>query len=302
MRRLFPSLPTPVLAGALLTGVLMTLALRPGPAGAQALSGQDLFRSNCEGCHPLPDPDDEKYQQFKRADWEKVLKEMVEVRGATLNQREFTAVLNYLDSFNRPAREIHWVQTPAASHQVAPKPADAGKLPGGWVDLTVGGDELVPWAVQTDAAGKTAFFAPLREAPASQLPLLLDNSGIFRSGTLAARVQLVSGKGAAAAGIVFGYRSPQQFYGVRLSPADAILYEVRGGERALLARTPLALPLKQWHALKVDVTGKEAKVTLNGQPVPQLTRTLPAYQGGHAGLATQGDTRALFDQWQVTVK
>ena len=36
--------------------------------------------------------------------------------------------------------------------------------------------------------------------------------------------------------------------------------------------------------------------------LPALSRKLEAYRGGRAGLQTQGDTLALFDQWQVAVK
>jgi hypothetical protein len=113
---------------------------------------------------------------------------------------------------------------------------------------------------------------------------------------------MISGKGALGAGLIFGFRNPQAFFGVRISPRDVVLYQVKGGERALLARASSSVPLKQWQTLGVDVNGSEVKVLLNGKPVPALTRQLPGYQGGRFGLHTQGDTAALFDAWQVTVK
>jgi hypothetical protein len=282
------------LAGAALIGI----ALAPRPSMSQALSGFDLYRSNCDGCHELYDPEEPKRS---RQEWQTILTRMVKERGATLNQREFGAVLNYLDSFNRPRREIQWVDAPAKSHKAAFTSADAGKLPAEWVDLTLGGDAQVPWAVQADPSGKAVYLSPLKSAGEGQFPVVIDNTGVVENGGASVRAQLVSGKGSVGAGIVFGFRSPQSYYGVRLSPRDVILYEVQNGQRALLARYAAALPMKQWQTLAVQVDGKSVKVTLNAKPLPELSRTLPAYRGGRMGVHTQGDTLALFDEWAVTV-
>lgn len=283
----------------LLAGALLGTVLAPKPAPAQILSGFDVYRSNCGGCHELYDPEDPKRT---RQQWDDVLKRMVKVRGATLTPQEYTAVLNYLDSFNRPKREIQWVESPAKSRKAALDPKLTGKLPAEWVDLTVGADAQVPWAIQADAAGKEAYLSPLKAAGENQLPLLIDNTGIVKDGAATVRTQIVSGKGSVGAGVVFGFRNPQSFYGVRIGPRDVVLYQVQGGERALLARGVMATPMKKWQVLGVDVSGKSVTVSVNGKPVPGMTKSLDAYQGGRMGIHTQGDTVALFDQWQITVK
>ncbi len=290
-----------VVVGAIggLVGALVAMGPSARPVQAQVLSGFDAFRTNCVGCHELPDPEERKRT---RKEWDAVLTDMVKNRGATLSTQEFTAVLNYLDSFNRPKREIQWIEAAAKSRTLKLTPADAGKLPAEWVDLTVGADETVPWAVQADPTGKTIYLSPLKAVGENQFPLLIDNSGLVRNGSVQARLQIVSGKGAVGAGVVFGFRNAQSYYGVRVGPRDIVLYEMQGGQRALLGRAPASAPLKQWHVLKVDVAGKNVKVSLNGQPVAALDRSLQAYQGGRFGLQTQGDTVALFDQWQVTVQ
>jgi hypothetical protein len=280
-------------------GVLIGIGLSPSPAPAQALSGFDVFRSNCGGCHELPDPEDPKRT---RQAWDVILTRMVKERGATLSKQEYAAVLSYLDSFNREKRDIKWVDTPAQSHATQLKAADAGKLPTQWVDLTIGAEQEIPWAVQADPQGKVVYLSPLKSAATDQFPVLIDNSGIVQSGTATARLQVLSGKGKLGAGLVFGFRSPQQYYGVRISPRDIVLYEVNGGQRALLARAAVAAPLKQWHTLSVDVADKAVKVSLNGKPVPSLNQTLQSYKGGRVGINTQEDTVALFDQWTVSVK
>jgi hypothetical protein len=295
-RRIFVRLAVSAVA---LGGLLMGAALTPRPAPAQVLSGFDVYRTNCDGCHELYDPEDPKHT---RKEWETIMNRMVKQRGATLSTAEFTAVLNYLDSFNRPRREIQWVEVPAKSHKAVLSPADDGKLPADWVDLTLGADVQVPWAVQANVMAKTAYLTPLKGAPEGQFPALIDNTGLVQNGSASVRLQMISGKGALGAGVLFGFRNPQSFYGVRVSQRDIVLYQVQGGERALVARATSSLPLKQWQSLGVDVNGTEVKVLLNGKPVPELTRQLAAYKGGRFGLHTQGDTAALFDAWQVTVK
>jgi hypothetical protein len=287
--------------GAAAVLAVLALAALPAtrPALAQTLSGLDVYRSNCTGCHDLYDPEDPKRS---RKEWDEILTRMVKQRGATLNKQEYAAVLNYLDSFNRERREIRWLEEPAKSRKVAFDPKDSGKLPPEWVDVTGGGDVEIPWAVQGDAAGKTAYVQPLKSAEQGHYPILVDNTGLVESGGAATRLQIVSGKGAVGAGIVFGFRNPQSYYGVRVSPRDVVLYEVQGGRPALLARASTPAPLKQWHTLGVQVAGKDVKVTLNGKPVPELARSIGSYRGGRFGIHTQGDTVAMFDQWQLDVK
>lgn len=287
-----------LVGGAMAVAGLVSTALNSRPAQAQLLSGFDVYRANCGGCHELYDPEDPKRT---REQWDAVLTRMVRVRGATLNKQEYTAVLNYLDSFNRPKREIQWNESPAKSWKATFKPADSGKLPAEWVDLTIGADTVVPWAVQADQAKKAAFIGPLKSAGENQFPAVMDNTGVVESGSAATRLQLVSGKGAVGAGVIFGFKNPQSYYGVRVGPRDLVLYEVQG-QRALLRRAPMAVPLKQWQTLEVAVSGKNVQVSLNGKPVAALTTTIPNYRGGRMGINTQGDTVAMFDQWSVTVK
>lgn len=282
-----------------LVAVIAGVSVSPRAARAQILSGFDVYRSNCDGCHELYDPESPKRT---RAQWSTILTRMVKVRGATLNDREYGAVLNYLDSFNRVKREIKWIDTPAKSHKATFTVADGGKLPVEWVDLNVGGDEQVPWALQPDPAAKTAYLSPLKSAGENQFPVLIDNTGTMRNGSVSTRLQLLSGKQSVGAGVVFGFKNPQSYLGVRVSPRDVVLYEVTGGQRALIRRAPVAAPLKSWHTLAVETAGQQVTVSFDGKPLGALTTAVTSYQGGRVGVNTQSDTIALFDQWQVTVK
>lgn len=279
-------------------GAALIAPLPLGAAPAQVVSGFDVFRSNCGGCHELYDPEN---PVRTREQWDEILTRMVQLRGATLSKPEHAAVLSYLDSFNRPKGENVWVEAPARSHALALAPADVGKLPSPWVELTPGADRPVPWAVQGDPAAKAFYLSPLKTVAQERVTAIIDNSGFVESGSVVTRLQVVSGRGAVGAGIVFGYVGPQSFYTVRLSPSGVALYEARGGPPAPLARTEMPLAQKQWHVLRADLAGGEVKISVDGKPVPELSRALPGYRAGRVGLHTHGDTVAVFDQWEVTV-
>jgi hypothetical protein len=132
-------------AGLLFAAALAAPALTaPSAPAAQGVSGLDVFRMNCDGCHELPAPDNPKRT---RAEWQAILQKMVKEKGASLNQAEFTAVLNYLDSFNQVRRQVSWVEKPAVSHKFALEAAMIGKLPDPWVNLTPGASVDSLWAV-----------------------------------------------------------------------------------------------------------------------------------------------------------
>ena len=281
-----------------LVGAALMAPLSPGAAPAQVLSGFDVFRSNCGGCHEPYDPES---PVRTREQWDEILTRMVQIQGATLSKPEHAAVLSYLDSFNRAKRETTWVDAPARSHTSTLAPADLGKLPAPWMELTPGVDTPVPWAVQGDPVAKTLYLSPLKTVAQERLTAIIDNSGIVENGRMVTRLQVVSGRGAVGAGILFGYVGAQSFYCVRLSSTGVALYEERGGPPLLLARAEMPLPQKQWHTLRVDLAGGEVKINVNGKPVTELSRALPGYRAGRLGLHTQGDTVAVFDQWEVTV-
>ncbi len=282
--------------GSALLGAVLLIALGTATTGrAQTLSGLDLYRTRCDGCHELPEPDEPKRS---RIEWDQILTRMIRTRGAVVSPPEKTALLNYLDSFNRPAREIRWVETPARSRKAAFPSAQTGKLPEEWVDLTLGADETIPWAIQGDA--RSTYVQPLKGAAENQFPSLLDNTGVVQSGTSRARFQLLAGK-SPGAGLLFGYRSPQSYFGVRVAPQNAVLYEVQGGQRALRARAGVGVTLKEWHTVAVEIKGKAVQISLDGKPLPDLTRTLEGYRGGRCGIHTQGDTLARFDQWELMI-
>jgi hypothetical protein len=269
-------------------------ALRPAPA-SQGVSGIDVFRTSCEGCHDLPDPENPRRS---RAEWQAVLTKMVREKGATLNDKEFAAVLDYLDSFNQPHAEPAWKEQPAASHRAEFIAAQMGKLPDNWISLSPGGGRPGSWAVRREPAGKVFALGP-DHAAAEGPQLLIDNSGSLTSATIAARVRLpATGEGA---GLVFGFRGAHSYFAARLSATtrDLAVYQVDQTDRALIGKVPMAVTPSLWNTLAATFSPRQFQVDLNGKQL--LTRPLTAYRGGRAGLIAEASTAPAFASWAVTV-
>lgn len=271
-------------------------AQTPQEAAPPVVSGFDIYREACESCHELYDPESPKHT---RAEWNVILDRMLD-RGAVLNGHEYVAVLNYLDSFNRPKREIRWNDAPAKSRTALFAVADRGKLPSEWVDMTLGGSTPAPWAVQANGADKSAYLQPLKTVPEGQFPAAIDNTGIVKNGSFFTRAQLLSGRGSVGVGMIFGFRDAQNYFSVRVGTREVALYEVRDGQQAVRARTTATISRREWQTVEVSVEGQQAHVSLNGKPLPELSVTLEGHSGGRGGLHTQGDTIAVFDQWRLT--
>jgi hypothetical protein len=283
------------IAGMLAVGLAAWLGVAGGPADGQALSGADLYQANCQGCHELYDPESPRRS---RAEWDAILTKMIQEQGAALSVRERAAVLAFLDSFNRPPREILWRESAAASRVVEFAAPEEASPPPEWVELTLGSDEVIPWGIAPASTG--GGVAPLRRASEGRLPALVDNSGVVRDGAVTARMRLSSPAG--GGGVLIGYRSPRSFYGVRVGARDVILFETQGDRRARLARVVRETPVGEWVTLVVQIRNGEARVRLNDQALPGLTRTLPAYHaagGGWAGLHTQSNGGASFNRWET---
>src|SRR5205823_2973637 len=122
------------------------LPRRPGGRAA----GGELLRPDWHGRRVRPTGNSEPGAAFNvaiigteragrtRAAWQAVMEKMVKEKGASLNQKEFAAVLDYLDSFNQSRREPGWNDQPAASHRAAFTAAQVGKLPEPWVAVASG--------------------------------------------------------------------------------------------------------------------------------------------------------------------
>jgi hypothetical protein len=193
--------------------------------------------------------------------------------------------------------------------------AAAGSVPSGWtVPMTHTGG-APKWEVLKDdtAPSKPNVLAQTSADPtAGRFPLAIYEKVSLTNGALTVKFKPVSGSGDQAAGLVWRYKDPDNYYIVRANALEdnVVLYKVEGGKRISLA--PKGTPTKTygikhpvakqtWSTLRVEFEGNLFTVLYDGKKlfeVEDATFTGP----GKVGLWTKADSVTYFDDFQIESK
>jgi hypothetical protein len=190
--------------------------------------------------------------------------------------------------------------------------ASPGTMPPGWTVAMTHAGGAPRWEVLKDdsAPSKPNVFAQVStDVTAGRFPIAVYERRRIADGRVSVRFRTVSGSVDQAAGLVWRYRDPQNYYIVRANALEdnVVLYKVENGERLALAprgspsRTygvKHTIPKNVWNTLTIDFTGNVFKVSLNGEAlfdVVDSTFTAP----GHVGLWTKADSVTQFDDFQI---
>ncbi len=190
--------------------------------------------------------------------------------------------------------------------------AAAGSVPTGWTVAMTHTGGAPKWVIQKDetAPSKPNVMAQVSDdKTGGRFPLAIFDQANFADGSVSVKFKAVSGSVDQAAGIVWRYRNPDNYYIVRANALEdnVVLYKVEGGKRISLAPkgTPgntygvkYPVPKNTWCTLKVTFQGKSFTVFFNGT---QLFEVEDATFGdaGKAGLWTKADSVTYFDDFQV---
>lgn len=122
----------------------------------------------------------------------------------------------------------------------------------------------------------------------------------FRQGELVVRFKGIDGRIDQAAGILFDLKPNGDYLALRANPLEnnLVLWQFKHGKRSSvkwIKNTPT--PSKQWHELKLAVSGTKVEGYLNGQLY--LTHTLPQTVSGRVGLWSKADSVVYFDDYKV---
>ena len=193
--------------------------------------------------------------------------------------------------------------------------AAPGSVPSGWTVAMTHKGGAPRWAVVKDdsAPSKPNVFAQLStDATDGRFPLAVCENASLRDGTLSVRFKAVAGKGDQAAGLVWRYKDPDNYYIVRANALEdnVVLYKVEKGQRIPLAPkgTPAKtygvkhrVPKQTWSTLSVAVQGNVFTVSFDGQKLFDVEdATFTA--AGRTGLWTKADSVTYFDDFQIEGK
>jgi hypothetical protein len=135
--------------------------------------------------------------------------------------------------------------------------------------------------------------------------LAIYENASFTNGSLTVRFKAMSGKRDMAAGLVWRYKDPDNYYIVRANALEdnVVLYKVEGGKRISLEPkgkpsksygVKHKVPKQTWSTLKVAFAGPRFEVWFDGARIMEVEdKTFIA--AGKIGFWTKADSVTYFD-------
>ena len=201
----------------------------------------------------------------------------------------------------------------AASAEVLDFEKDrAGEPPAGFTIAQTGPGEPPRWRVEEDASapsGKHVLVQRSADETRSRFPLAIYDGAMLADGTIRVRFKALSGSVDQAAGIVWRYRDPENYYVVRANALEenVVLYKVERGQRSDLKPVDAGLfaygkkaPVRSgaWQQLHVEAKGDLFRVFLDGAQLFEV-RDATFVGPGKLGLWTKADSVTAFDGLEV---
>ncbi len=187
-----------------------------------------------------------------------------------------------------------------------------GSVPAGWTVAMTHTGGAPKWEVRRDdsAPSKPNVFAQVSDdKTGGRFPLAIFDQANFTDGSVSVKFKAVSGSEDQAAGIVWRYKNPDNYFIVRANALEdnVVLYKLDGGKRISLAPkgTPAktygvkqTVPKTTWCTLKVTFQGKSFTVFFDGKQIFEVEDGTFT-DAGKVGLWTKADSVTYFDDFQV---
>jgi Domain of Unknown Function (DUF1080) len=187
-----------------------------------------------------------------------------------------------------------------------------GAMPSGWtVAMThVGGEPK--WQIVTDPGAPSppfVFAQVSQDRTAGRFPLAIWGGTSIRNGDVSVAFKAVSGTVDQAAGLVWRYQDPNNYYIVRANALEnnIVLYKVEKGVRASIAPKGMPsrsygvkrdVPKGKWSTLRITFQDSRFVVYFNGEQVFE-TEDQTFRNAGRTGLWTKADSVTYFDDFAV---
>jgi len=191
-----------------------------------------------------------------------------------------------------------------------------GSFPPYWTATSTGPAEPARWEIQFDktAPSRGNVFAQMSGAPRdAEFPLAVYDKVICRDGDLSMKFKIVPNtRRVKAAGIVFRYQDPQNYYLLELSvdQKSIVLYRIQNGQmhpvpvihgRPGDVGVSRELRTGQWYETKVMFRGDHFKVLFDNREL-FFADDNSISNPGKTGLWTRGGTVAFFDDYRIDRK
>ncbi len=187
-----------------------------------------------------------------------------------------------------------------------------GSLPVGWSAAMTHTGAPPRWEIlRDDSAPQPPFVLAQtsRDATAGRFPLAIWDRTVLRDGEISVAFKALAGAVDRAAGIVWRYQDPGNYYIVRANALEnnVVLYKVEKGVRESIAPKGLpsraygvkhSVPSGRWNVLKVVCQDSVFTVYFNGEQLFQAEDQ--TFRGaGKTGLWTKADSQTYFNEFTI---
>jgi len=192
--------------------------------------------------------------------------------------------------------------------------ADIGTVPTGWTVAMTSDGGQPRWEVVRDATspvGEKALAQTSDDRTSGRFPLAIYEGVDTVDGAVSVRFKPVSGRVDQAAGLVWRYRDPRNYYIVRANALEnnVVLYKVENGRRIPLPPVGRGddygvehrVPAQSWSTLAVAFSGTRFVVTFDGAPLFEVDDSTFT-RAGKVGLWTKADSVTYFDGFEATAR
>jgi hypothetical protein len=188
-----------------------------------------------------------------------------------------------------------------------------GSMPAEWESAVTRAGASSRWEILKDpgAPSQPNVLAQVStDRTAGRFPLAVLRNVAIRDGEISVRFKPVSGEVDQAAGIVWRYSDPNNYYIVRANALEnnVVLYKVQNGERTSLAPRGLpsrsygvkhTVPKMAWSELKVSFADTLATVYFNNERLFEVSDGT-FLRPGRIGLWTKADSVTRFDNFRFS--
>ena len=175
--------------------------------------------------------------------------------------------------------------------------ADAvGQAPAGWT-CGATGNGAPKWTVEADPTAPSPGRV-LRQSGQATFPWCVRNQSALTDGWVEVKFRAIAGREDQAGGVVWRWKDGGNYYVARANALEnnVSLYYVEGGSRKTLKYVDAPVSRSAWHTLRVDFTGTEIAVSLDGKRAIVLDDSHIG-GAGEVGVWTKADSVTAFDDF-----
>jgi hypothetical protein len=171
-----------------------------------------------------------------------------------------------------------------------------GALPAVWI-AGVTGKGQAQWAIESDATAPSPSQVLIQRGR-GDFPWCVLRDAALTDGFVETKFKSISGHDDQAGGVVWRWKDGDNYYVARANALEnnVSLYYTQKGKRVTIKYVDAPVAANQWHALRVEFSGRHIAVSLDGKRYIEQEDT-HITGAGAVGVWTKADSVTAFDDF-----